>query len=226
MEFPPTAVVLWGAINCNLKHVQLQWSSSQPTNSSRGKAAIKTTCPIQDSPKCAVGFLTTQMLWRSPGENRRRLCAYTIYSQLIASLCRQERLRIILSLQCFPVKFGNVFYFSEQSESTKENVKLRYIFFLKIFWNPDLLNLSSVLETWATKWLLLPLVLYVTMSSGLHVNITDYLIKFVFYLKVKKPINVALVLFPVQNLLEATIVILLRLTFKIFQCFSVYGEKK
>lgn len=42
------------------------------------------------------------------------------------------------------------------------------------------------------------------MSSGLYVNITDYLINFVFYLKGKKPINVALVLFPVRNLLEAT----------------------
>lgn len=44
------------------------------------------------------------------------------------------------------------------------------------------------------------------MSSGLYVNITDYLINYLinFYLKGKKPINVALVLFPVQNLLEAT----------------------
>lgn len=42
------------------------------------------------------------------------------------------------------------------------------------------------------------------MSSGLYVNITDYLISFAFYLKGNMPINVALVLFPVQNLLEAT----------------------
>lgn len=68
VEFPPTAVVLWGAINCNLKHVQLQSSSSQPTNSSGGKAAIETTCPVQDSPKCTAAFLTTRMLWRSPGK--------------------------------------------------------------------------------------------------------------------------------------------------------------
>lgn len=42
------------------------------------------------------------------------------------------------------------------------------------------------------------------MRSGLYVNITDYLINFVFYLKINKPINVALVLLPVQDLLEAT----------------------
>lgn len=42
------------------------------------------------------------------------------------------------------------------------------------------------------------------MRSALYVNITDYLINFVCYLKVNKPINVALVLLPVQDLLEAT----------------------
>lgn len=41
------------------------------------------------------------------------------------------------------------------------------------------------------------------MSSGLDVNITDYIINFVFCLKGNKPTNVALVLFPIQNLLEA-----------------------
>lgn len=188
-------MVLWGVINCNLKHVQLQWSSSQPTNSSRGKAAIETTCPVQDIPKCTAGFLTTQMLWRSPGENRRCQCIHS-YSQLIASLCRQERLKIIIFLQCFLSNLTMCF-FSEQSDITKENVKLRCIFFLKNFWNPDLLNSTSVLETWATKWQLFPLVLDVTMSSGLYVNITDYLINFVFYLKGNKPNNVAVVLLPV-----------------------------
>lgn len=44
-----------------------------------------------------------------------------------------------------------------------------------------------------------------TMSTGLYVNITDYIINFVFYFKGNKTINVAHVLFPVQNLLEVTI---------------------
>lgn len=44
-----------------------------------------------------------------------------------------------------------------------------------------------------------------TMSTGLYVNITDYVINFVFYLKGNTPTNVAHVLFPVQNLLEVTI---------------------
>lgn len=32
----------------------------------------------------------------------------------------------------FPVKFDNVGFFSEQSEITNKNVKLRYFFFLRI----------------------------------------------------------------------------------------------
>lgn len=43
------------------------------------------------------------------------------------------------------------------------------------------------------------------MSTGLYVNITDYIINFVFYLKGNEPINVARVLLPLQNLLEVTI---------------------
>lgn len=42
------------------------------------------------------------------------------------------------------------------------------------------------------------------MSSGLYANTTDCIINFVFYLKGNKPTNVALVFFPIQNLLEAT----------------------
>lgn len=61
------------------------------------------------------------------------------HSWLIASLCMQERLRIILSLQRFPVKFDNVVFFWEVWDY-RGKCKIKMYFLLRIFRNPDLLG--------------------------------------------------------------------------------------